>query len=195
LRDLFLEERRKVLALVTAGPRAEFTQACRRLYEANARQMEFLREMDAHVPEAFKVIARAVLQEVLEQEAARLVEGQGDAARLREVLERAERFEVVLDVAPVERGLTEAVTSWVWMVGEGGDEGLVLRAVSLIEVAESLGLSLDLWEAQNRFHRAVAAPGRPALAPERLAALGRRLGFAEEYLAALVPPAARGESA
>ncbi|MGH7377761.1 MAG: DUF3536 domain-containing protein, partial [Candidatus Methylomirabilales bacterium] len=44
LRDLFLEERRKVLALVTAGPRAEFTQACRRLYEANARQMEFLRE-------------------------------------------------------------------------------------------------------------------------------------------------------
>ena len=195
LRDLFLEERRKVLALVTAGPRAEFTQACWRLYEANARQMEFLREMDAHVPEAFKVIARAVLQEVLEQEAARLVEGQGDAARLREVLQRAERFEVVLDLAPVQRGLTEAVTAWVWAVGAGGDEGLVRRAISLLEVAEGLGLSLDLWETQNRFHRAVTNSGMPLPAREGLAALGRRLGFAEEYLAALTAPAGRGEGA
>ncbi|MBI3081094.1 MAG: hypothetical protein HYY89_06940 [candidate division NC10 bacterium] len=157
--------------------------------------MEFLREMDAHVPEAFKVIARAVLQEVLEQEAARLVEGQGDVARLREILQRAERFEVVLDLTPVQRELTEAVTAWVWAVGGGGDEGLVRRATSLLEVAESLGLSLDLWETQNRFHRAVAAAGPPLPPIERLGTLGRRLGFAEEYLAALAPPARGGERA
>lgn len=185
LRDLFLEERRRILALVTAGPRAEFSQACRRLYDANARQMEFLREMDAHLPEAFKVIARAVLQEVLEQEAARLVEGETDAARLREILQRARRFEVALDLTAVQRRLTEALTSWVWVVVEGGDEGLILRAISLLEVAEGLGLSLDLWEAQNRFHRAVTAPERQLRPPERLAALGRRLGFGEQYLAAL----------
>ncbi len=188
LRDLFLEERRKILALVTAGPRAEFTQACRRLYEANARQMEFLREVDAHLPEVFKVVARVVLQEDLEQEAARLVEGQGDAARLREILQRAERFEVVLDLAPVRRDLTEAVTAWIWAGGVDGDEGLVRRAISLLEVAETLSLSLDLWEAQNRFHRAVAAPGPRLAVREGLAALGRRLGFSQEYLATLPPP-------
>lgn len=185
LRDLFLEERRRILALVTAGPRAEFSQACRRLYDANARQMEFLREMDAHLPEAFKVIARAVLQEVLEQEVARLVEGEADAARLREILQRAQRFEVALDLTMVQRRLTEAVTSWVWVVVEGGDEALIRRVASLLEVAEGLGLSLYLWEAQNRFHRGVTAPGPRLHSAERVAALGRRLGFGEQYLAAL----------
>ncbi|MGH7361665.1 MAG: hypothetical protein ACREJI_08645, partial [Candidatus Methylomirabilales bacterium] len=113
---------------------------------------------------------------------------QGDAARLREILQRAERFEVVLDLAPVRRSLAEAVTAWVWAGGVDGDEGLVRRAISLLEVAESLGLSLDLWEAQNRFHRAVAAPGPRLAVREGLAALGRRLGFAEEYLATLPRP-------
>ncbi|HEV8663802.1 MAG TPA: DUF3536 domain-containing protein, partial [Candidatus Methylomirabilis sp.] len=191
LRDLFLEKRRTILALVTAGPRAEFTQACRRLYDANARQMELLREMDAHLPEAFQVVARAVLQEVLEQEATRLVEGQGDPARLREILERARRFEVALDVTPVQRRLTDAVTAWVWEGAGGADEGLVRRALGLLDVADSLDLSLDLWEAQNRFHRAVAAPGGPLLPADRLVPLGRRLGFAEEYLAGLMRPGVR----
>jgi alpha-amylase/alpha-mannosidase (GH57 family) len=188
LRDLFLEERRRILALVTAGPRAEFTQASRRLYEGSLQQMDFFREVDAHPPEVFKVIARGVLQEEMEQETARLVEGQGDAARLRGILQRAERLEVVLDLTPVQRALAEAVAGWVWAVRSGGEDDLVRRATFLLEVAESLGLSLDLWEAQNRFHRAVTIPGPTQDGRERLAALGRRLGFAEGYLAALTRP-------
>ncbi len=188
LRDLFLEERRRILALVTAGPRAEFIQASRRLYEGSLQQMDFFREVDAHPPDVFKVIARAVLQEEVEQETARLVEGQGDAARLRGILQRADRLEVVLDLAPLQRALAETVADWVWAVRSGGEEDLVQRATFLLEVAESLGLSLDLWEAQNRFHRAVTAPGPTQHVRERLAVLGRRLGFSQEYLATLPRP-------
>ncbi len=185
LRDLFLEERRRILALMTAGPRGEITQASRRLYEGSLQQMDFFREVDAHPPDVFKVIARAVLQEEMEQETARLVEGQGDAARLRGILQRAERLEVVLDLTPLQRALADAVAGWVWAVRAGGEEDLVQRATFLLEVAESPGLSLDLWEAQNGFHRAATAAGPHLHAPERLAALGRSLGFSEQYLAAL----------
>ena len=162
---------------MTAGPRAEFTQASRRLYEGSLQQMDFFREVDAHPPDVFTIIARAVLQEEMEQETARLLEGQGDAARLRGILQRAERLEVVLDLTPLQRALADAVAGWVWAVRSGGEEDLVQRATFLLEVAESPGLSLDLWEAQSRFHRAVTAPGPTQDGRERLAALGRSLGF------------------
>jgi alpha-amylase/alpha-mannosidase (GH57 family) len=191
LRDVFPEERRRILALLTAGPGGELTEASRRLSEGSLRQLDFFGEADARPLEFSKVLARAVLQEELEQETARLVGGLGDAARLRGVLQRAERLEVALDLTPLQRALAEAVAGWIRAVRAGGKEDLVRRATVLLEVAESPGLPLDLWEAQNRFHRAVTAPGPTQDGQERLLALGRSLGFSEQYLAALQPPAVR----
>ena len=62
LKDLFIEERRKVLSLVMAETLGRFKETYHRLYEENRKLMGYLKGVEAPLPEAFVIAAKYVLK-------------------------------------------------------------------------------------------------------------------------------------
>ena len=82
LPDLFLEERRRVLARVIASVLDRHEETYRTIWEEQRQLMRYLRQADAPIPEALAIVARHVLEQETLADLAR-VEGAGPLARAR----------------------------------------------------------------------------------------------------------------
>src|SRR2546422_483752 len=178
LRDLLLEDRRRVLEALTAQQLEALDETYRRVYQENRGLMDYLRDAQAPLPPEMVMAAVVVLTRDLETElnapldapltprAVTLVEELRSWGR--EV--RADRFE------PRLRRRLEAVLASTLPAAER-----LRRAGELLDLAGAMGLDLDLWEAQNRFYRLA----RSAHAPEdsdQLRVVGVRLQFNTDRL-------------
>jgi len=178
LRDLLLEDRRRVLEALTAQQLEALAETYRRVYQENRGLMDYLRDAQAPLPPEMVMAAVVVLTRDLETElnapldapltprAVTLVEELRSWGR--EV--RADRFE------PRLRRRLEAVLGSTLPAAER-----LRRAGEVLDLAGAMGLDLDLWEAQNRFYRLA----RSARAPEdgdQLRAVGTRLQFNTDRL-------------
>ncbi len=163
LRDLPLDHRRRVLAALTAQALRDLEETYRRVYQESRGLMAYLRDAQASLPPPMVMAAVVALTRDLEEalsgpptrplpdRAAALV------AELRswgrEV--RADRFE------PLLRRRLEAV-----LAGPLPPRERLERAREVLDLADLAGLTLNLWEAQNRLvrlARAVPADCAPLL--------------------------------
>ena len=62
LRHLFLEERRHILAIVTRTLLDKHEEAYRRIWNESRKLVHYLRDVDAPIPEALRLVARHVLE-------------------------------------------------------------------------------------------------------------------------------------
>ncbi len=193
LPDLFVEERRKILDLLTEERLSRFEGVYRQLYEETRPLLVFMRESDVLVPPAFLMAAEYTLTRSLALELRRAVaESLSDhafelASELVE-LDLASRW---TDAEPLIRQALEAHTAQ--LLSDPLGSGLA-QAHRLLDLAETLGVTVNLWRAQNAYHAAAAAH-RDALATPRATAeqveefwrLGDRLYFNLDRLRAAVP--------
>ncbi len=175
IRDLFLEERRKILASVTEGVLQRFEETYRRLYDENRRLMQYLREADARPPEALALAARYVLRRDVEREIFGLAESDGVPERIGEVLAEARSLglDFALERETAAEPLEQALLARMARLRDGVTPERVLSALAVLQLGQRLGCVPDLWTAQNRLfelwrtetpaHRAVLAPLAAAL--------------------------------
>ncbi len=184
LRDLILEDRRRVLAKLTQKTLVDLEATYRELYQGNRALMEYLRDAQVAVPPALVMAAVFVLTRDLEQELTTDA-GQALSAKTFEVVSElrswgrevhADRFE------PLLRHRLEAVLA----DGTALSERLT-RANQVLDLAEAAGFTLTLWEAQNRFYELVRA-GAAEKAIEAMRAIGSRLSFNMDALMYETPP-------
>jgi hypothetical protein len=178
IRDLFLEERRRILAAVTDDVLRRFEETYRRLYEETRRFLQYLREVDARPPEAIVLAARYILQRDIERELPGLAGRQDVTERLGELVAEARSLgiDLALDRERVAPPLEQALLARMFRLREMVTPEGVASALAVLHVAQRVGCVPDLWAAQNRLFelwRAEEAAGRTALAP-----LARALGFA-----------------
>ena len=177
LTDLFLDERRRVLASVTRAMLDKYEETYRRIWEENRKLVHYLRQADAPIPEAIALVARHVLSQELLSELSRF-EAAGAGGRLPDRLfdlaGEATALRLTLDLADGKGPTTRMVTRALDAVAETPTPERVRDALELIEGANRLGLRYGLWAAQNRFfelwnrHRDAHAGLQP---------LGAALGF------------------
>jgi alpha-amylase/alpha-mannosidase (GH57 family) len=176
LTDLFLDERRSVLASVTRATLDKHDETYRRIWEESRKLVHYLRQADAPIPEALAIVARRVLGTELLAELARAETGGFGPLpdRCFEIAGEAAALGLTLD-------LSDAKPVGVRMVGRAFDalviaptEERVAEVLALIEGATRLGLRFGLWATQNRFFELW---GRLPWARARLTPLGRALGF------------------
>lgn len=178
IRDLFLEERRRVLERVTEGILARAEAAYRQLYDEHRRLMRYLRESDARLPEALALPARYVLQRAVGHELAALARGEAPSERLEELLGEAAALglDLALDgqgaALHLERALLLRLAE---LEGPQGDLAAA-RVRELLDLARRLGCRPDLWTAQNRFFALWRRT--PPENRSRLQAVAEALGFA-----------------
>ena len=186
IRDLFLEERRRLLALVTDSVLRRFEETYRRLYEDSRRLMQYLREADAPQPDALALAARYILQRDVEREIAGLAGGSGipeRGVRIRELAAEARSLGIDLGLRRERsaRHLEQALLASLARLQSGATREGVDAARTVLELGRELGVPPDLWAAQNRFFL-LWKPYLPSRAPLRepdaaLASLATLLGF------------------
>lgn len=173
LRDLPLEDRRRVLAALTAQQLRALDETYRRVYQENHALMQYLRDAQAPVPPPMVLAAVVVLTRDLEAELNAPPERplpRRSFALVEELRSwgrdvRAERFE------PLLRSRLETALAGVQPVRERLE-----RAAEVLDLADAAGLTLEVWEAQNRFYH-LARTARAQDAADLLRAVGARLHF------------------
>ncbi len=181
LRDLFLDERRRVARVLLEGTLARHEERYREIYDDNRRLMEFLREIDSPIPGPLRVAADVTLTgrliEVMRRARVGEVSLGAAEAQLRSIVELAQRLGAHLRLGPVRHDVEALVLERIHALVTGrAPAARAAEAAGILALAERLGLRLDLWEAQNRFW---AWAGTPRVTLERDAAadLARRLWF------------------
>ena len=176
LTDLFLDERRRVLASVTRAMLDKYEETYRRIWDENRKLVHYLRQADAPIPEALALVARHVMSQELLTELARL-EAAGTVTlpeRLFDLASEASALRLTLDLADGKATITRMVARALDAVAESPTPTRVAEALGLIEGANRLGLRYGRWAAQNRFFEIWTRHGE---ARARLAPLGAVLGF------------------
>jgi alpha-amylase/alpha-mannosidase (GH57 family) len=181
LRDLFLDERRRVARGLLDGTLRRYEDHYREIFEDNRRLMEFLREIDSPIPGPLRVAADVTLTGRLLDVMRRARAGEVDIAtaeaELRDVVELARRLDARLRLGPVRRDVEALVLDRVDALVHGrAPAARAVEAAEILGLAERLGLRLDLWEAQNRVWEWAGA-GPVTLERESAEALARRLWF------------------
>jgi alpha-amylase/alpha-mannosidase (GH57 family) len=176
IRDLFAEERRAVLAKLSAET-IEHLEASYRLLDQESRGLlKTLREAEVPVPQEFRMAAEFVLMTDLRRALA--VEGPLTSAAWDHAAEaRALGVAIPTDeLAPLLRARLERC------VQEAAGPSSVERledALRTLDFAGEHGIAVDLWRAQNLFHVRLAPRLGGAESDERAAllALAERLHF------------------
>jgi alpha-amylase/alpha-mannosidase (GH57 family) len=188
LRDLFLDERRRVAGALLEGTLRRYEARYVEIFEDNRRLMEFLREIDSPVALPLRVAADVTLSARLLAVLGRARSGElglEEAEReLAAVVELARRLDAHLRLAPVRRHVEGLVLDRLAALLAGRSPATsAAECAGVLSAAERLGLRLDLWEAQNRLW-AWAGSSRASLDRETAAELARRLWFEEGALLA-----------
>ena len=177
LTDLFLDERRRVLARVTRAMLDKHEETYRRVWEETRKLVHYLRQADAPIPEALGLVARHVLGQELLAELTRFDGGGATGPlppRLFELAGEATALGLTLDLDEGKPASARMVARALETVAEAPTAERVGDALAVIEGANRLGLRYARWAAQNRFFELWS---RHTAAREALAPLGRALGF------------------
>jgi alpha-amylase/alpha-mannosidase (GH57 family) len=188
LRDLFLDERRRVAELLLADSLRRHEERHREIFQDNLRLMTFLREMDSHVPGPLRVAADVTLTGRLLEATGAAVAGKVDLvaaeAEITRTAELARKLEAKLHLEPVRRDVQALVRGRLAALLAGNAPAArAAELVGILELAQRLGLVIDLWEAQNRLWE-WAGSSLVTLERETAARLARALWFDEERLLA-----------
>ena len=177
LTDLFLDERRRVLATVTRATLQRHEETYQQMWEENRKLVHYLRQADAPIPEVLRLVARHVIEQALLTELTK-VETRGDTGalpdRMFELAGEATALGLTLDLAAGRPTAMRVVRRALTAVAEHPTPARVADALALIEGAHRLGLRYGRWATQNFFFETWARqPGAHAV----LAPLGDALGF------------------
>ncbi len=180
LRDVFVEERRRILERVTAQVMLDCTADYERIVSHNRRLLDFLANAGVPLPQELRMAATYVLQRRLEQAAARFVAGEEASDAALAVWGDARRWGVIPTTDRVRDMLERALTGALASMALSDAEPAVRRAHAVLDAAHALGLTLNLWEAQNQYYVLVTTDGDrcwPAALVGEMRRLGERMSF------------------
>ena len=151
LRDLLLEERRRVVGHAIRAVLLQHEETYHRIWEESRPLVQYLREVDAPVPEVFRLTAQHVFEERVAAELAPLVMLGVIPPRVFELVDEARALGVALDLTFARPALREAVHRALTALPADPSPERIDAALALIEGARRLGVGFGRWAAQNDF--------------------------------------------
>jgi alpha-amylase/alpha-mannosidase (GH57 family) len=174
LTHLFLEERRQVLASVTAAMLDKHEETYRRIWEESRKLVHYLRQADAPIPAALANVGRHVLEDQARTLLATVSTVRTIPPAVFELAAEARWLGLTFDLAASRDLMHRAVAAALAAVAKGPTPERVSDALELVTGAQRLGVPFGLWATQNRFFDIwrTRAEARRVLQP-----LARALGF------------------
>lgn len=205
LNDLFTEERQRMLGHVTRESFRRFQSVMDLIYDENRKLMEYVKELGAPLPRGFTAAAEQALSFRIERAIERYLEN-GNGEDIADLAQEGKQWSIALASSRVIQRLQQALHNLVERMRREPSDLLCREMMNLLDVVESLGTQLDLWEAQNAVFRlihglppyqapygvkAASSPAAPPLGSTDAAALPPAAPAAGAQLApsASAPPA------
>ena len=138
-----------------------------RIWEESRGLVQYLREVEAPIPEIFRLTAQHVLEERVAAELAAAGRLEAIPARVFELIGEATALGLTLDLGFARPLVRQAVQEALGGLERDPSPERVAAALALVEGARRAGLRFGLWAAQNRFFALWSArpEARPALTP------------------------------
>src|SRR5438477_891096 len=153
LRDLFLDERRRLAGQLLDETMRRYEDDYLRIYESNRRLIDFLREIDSPVPRPLQVASDVALTHQAQQCARAFADEKVDLAfaqtELLTTAQVAKRLGARIDPEAVAGPFHEVLHRHVERLLTGSRDAAAAQLSGVLELAPRLGVHLDLWEAQN----------------------------------------------
>lgn len=186
LKDLFIDERRKIAEFLLESTLSRYSDIYERIYEENRKLLHFLWSINTPIPSALKVAVEFVLNSRISQAAIRLLAGEIGVKDIEELAFRVREEENKLGCEVNWKGLKEALEK----LGEKNMESMseyyearkVEDVLQLIEFSESLKSNLDIWGMQNLFWRLIGKKALLGDDSEVIFRLGEKLGFSRSTI-------------
>lgn len=150
IKDLFLDEQRKVLDNILESALSEIEAAYYQVYEHHYPPMRFISELGNPIPKSFQSAAEFILNSGLRK----AVSGDSlDLERIRSILDETRTWKVELDTEglsyllqwTLERMMAKLVTT-------PKDIDFLKELLAAAEMLHLLPFPVDLWKVQNLYH-------------------------------------------
>jgi alpha-amylase/alpha-mannosidase (GH57 family) len=160
LKDLFIDERRKIGQLLLKDALDRSREHYRRIYEESRDLMRLLTSLKIPPPESLRLAAGYVLSHQLEQACSQLKSEALRESEFREtaasVFREAESLGCKLDQSSLRDALQQAVHSRLTAYASFGDVDKLQSAAFFLRLAQQLRVELHLWPLQNLFWKLLA---------------------------------------
>jgi alpha-amylase/alpha-mannosidase (GH57 family) len=150
LKDLFLDEQRKILSLVIRENLSDAERQYVQLYENHAPLLRFLRTLKMPLPQAFQAAAVVALNGEIR---AAMAAPPLDLGRLRALLEQAAEADIALDGETLGYALRRSIERLAmdWYAEPRSMERLTALS-GAVGLARELPFWVDLWRVENIFY-------------------------------------------
>ena len=150
-KDLFLDDRRRVLAQIGEGMLDRLEETYRQLHHETRRLMEYLHELNVPLPQGFSLAAEFLVNRTFSRVMANAIEKGQNNDEVEEVLREARKWQVSLATKESEDLVCRAIEGHIAaMLTDPLSSGATV-ASRLLQVAERVNLRLNLWRAQTLF--------------------------------------------
>lgn len=151
LKDLFIEERRKIINILIQDKLEKFASTYRNLYDEAKGPMLQLKELELQVPEEFKIAGEYALNCALND----LIQGIDDIGdpelleQAKGINKEAKKMGIKLDNPQVKEAYSKYITEKVKSLSKNGDIAGYESFIHSLELIEKLDIGPDLSKAQN----------------------------------------------
>ncbi len=160
MRDLFPEDREKILAKLAARQVDGMEESLEQLYHEDRDMLRLFSETHLTAPPVISVPAETVLSRRLERELEKW-ERKLDTARLegvKAVLSEADFYGVSLDRTDVSRMFTELLTEALGGMRDGFDEATATALIAFVEFGDEIGVAFEDHIIQNTIYEILNGP-------------------------------------
>lgn len=151
IKNLFLDERRKVLGNILESALSEIEAAYYQVYEHHYPPMRFLSELGNPIPKSFHSAAEFILNSGLRKALS------GDTLeldRIRNLLDETQTWKVELDTEGLSYLLQQTLERMMEkLVAASEDITFLKELLAAAEMARSVPFAVDLWKVQNLYHK------------------------------------------
>lgn len=151
LKDIFIEERRKILNKLIKDKLGKFSDNYREVYRQGKSSILHLKELGLTVPQEYKLAAQYTLSQdfnsIFSNPA--LILDDSDIQRAVEINEEAKIFDLQLDKEPTSKYFSAQISQRVLSFAKTFEKHRLEKAIELFKYIDSLDIKVDIAEAQN----------------------------------------------
>ena len=157
LKDIFIEERRKILQILLQGKMSKFAQTYQELYNEGKGSIQQMQNLGVAIPEEFKIAAKYALSKKFNDIIVG-VDGDVDLADIQ-IIEsinlEARALDIKLDKTPSNKIFAKKIEQNISRLAYSLEIQQAELINELFDVIEKMDLEIDISEAQNTYYNRI----------------------------------------
>ncbi|MBF0291448.1 MAG: DUF3536 domain-containing protein [Nitrospinae bacterium] len=180
LRDLFMEQRRRIVGSLMSGHVRRFADMYGQLFYENHRMLDYFIDANVPIPRELKLAAQYMVESEIVRAADTIMEPES-LDKIGGLMLNVERWSLEVDMKTARRNIETALAQSLSRIMAEQDLSGAPALVRALLTLSSIGFGLDLWMLQNIFSEAYLSrlntPGDPFYGARELKKIGILLSF------------------